>query len=330
MIRAAHFLVFLPLAACAGPQSALAPGGLSADRILTLATTMFIGGAIIFAGVLIVLFLAMAGPKRFRDAMGKEETVFWTGVVFPIVTLSLLLLYGLAVMANPDGGAQDPSETIHVSGERWWWRIAYLDESGEVQFETANEIRLPENRTAQLLLTSPDVIHSIWIPPLGGKVDLIPGRQNELTLTPRKTGVFRGQCAEYCGGAHALMALDVIVMTEDEFDAWRANMQTPPASPETPLAREGRDLFLDAGCPACHAIRGTPANGRVGPDLTNLGQRLTIGAGTLPNTDEARRLWIAANQHVKPSNNMPPFVFLTERQLYAISAYLGGLKEERG
>ena len=175
----------------------------------------------------------------------------------------------------------------------------------------------------QFRLASDNVIHSFWIPSLAGKMDMIPGRITNLSIRPAATGVFRGACAEYCGTAHALMSLYVEVMPREEFERWLA-LQSRPAQPADAAA--GRDLFLANGCSACHTIRGTPANGAIGPDLTHVGTRLSLAAGILPNEPEAFLRWIARTEEIKPGVHMPAFGMLPDGELQALAVYLEQLK----
>lgn len=211
-----------------------------------------------------------------------------------------------------------------MTGERWWWRVEYRAADGTTA-TLANEIRLPVGQRTGFTLETADVIHSFWIPPLGGKMDMIPGRVTELVLEPTETGTFRGGCAEYCGTAHALMAFPVVVMEPDAFDAWLARQAEPAPQPRSDIERRGRDLFLGYGCGGCHAVRGTPAEGRVGPDLTHVGSRLSLGAGVLDNDRDAFRHWIAETELVKPGVTMPSFP-MPEDDLAAIAAWLDGLE----
>ena len=192
---------------------------------------------------------------------------------------------------------------------------------------SANELRLPVGEPVELFLRSSDVIHSFWVPNLAGKTDMIPGRTNRMVIQADRPGVFRGQCAEYCGTQHALMAFDVIVLPRAEFDAWLASLAQPAREPQTPVMRQGRDLFLAAGCGVCHTVRGLEgAAGRLGPDLTQVGLRRTIGAGALPGGVGNLAAWTASAQHLKPGNAMPSYEELNGPQLRALSEYLGSLK----
>jgi cytochrome c oxidase subunit II len=178
----------------------------------------------------------------------------------------------------------------------------------------------------QLRLESVDVIHSFWVPALHGKMDMIPGRVNHLTLRPTRTGVFRGACAEYCGASHALMALYVEVMTRDQFERWLDRQAAPAASPVDPLAQRGHQLFFATGCGACHAIRGTDASSVIGPDLTHVGGRLSLAAGILDNEVDAFRRWLTFTEHLKPGVQMPHFGMLPREDVAALAAYLEGLE----
>lgn len=317
----------LPVAAAAAPQSALHPAGTGAEQIAELFWRM--GGGALVIWVLVITIAVYAA--RSRPAT-KDRVAGWLivggGVIFPTVVLGGLLIYSLPLTSQlraPD----DIKIRVAVSGEQWWWRVRYLaplqSKTGAV-VESANEIRLPAGEWVEFTLTSPDVIHSFWIPSLGGKIDMIPGRTTTLVLEPIKPGVYRGACAEYCGTSHALMKFMVMVTDPVEFEHW-LERQAKHAEPAVePLARQGQQAFLMNGCGACHTIRGTDADGKVGPDLTHVGGRLSLGAAVLPNNPEAFVQWIGHTDQVKPDVKMPAFGMLTPEELTAIAAYLSGLK----
>jgi cytochrome c oxidase subunit 2 len=190
----------------------------------------------------------------------------------------------------------------------------------------ANELSLPAGLPVQFELHSDNVIHSFWVPSLGPKMDMIPGRVTWLTLQPTRTGWFRGTCAEYCGGSHALMGLDVQVLEPPAFDRWLAQQAAPAATPADPVARRGYDTFFAAGCSACHTIRGTPAAGVIGPDLTHVGSRRTLAASVLPNDPGAFRRWIEHPERTKPQARMPRFDMLPADDLTALAGFLEGLQ----
>ncbi|AWT11785.1 cytochrome c oxidase subunit II [Stutzerimonas frequens] len=311
--------------ACGGPQSSLRPAGIEAARVAELFWWMTGIGLLIWALVIgLALYVTRLRPAE-HNVRASRWLIIGGGAVFPTLVLGALLTYSLSLMSElrPAGG--EPAARIEVAGEQWWWRVRYLMANGEA-VELANEIRLPVGERALFRLSSPDVIHSFWIPALGGKLDMIPGRVNELILEPTETGVYRGACAEYCGTSHALMNFQVVVMEPQAYAAWLAHQATPAAPPRSAVAERGQRAFLANGCGACHAIRGTPADGRVGPDLTHVGSRLGLGADVLPNTPEAFVRWIGHTDRVKPNVKMPAFGMLPEDELAALATYLSELE----
>lgn len=307
-----------------GIQSALAPRGPHADYIATLSWIMFTGAGLILLLVIVMTALAIFAPKSFRDRIGQRSTVVIGGIAFPLVTLTALLIYGL--LGGRSLVTSGPAALrIEVIGERWWWRVHYIDASGETRLVTANEIRIPTDLPVEFVLKSQDVIHSFWVPSLAGKLDMIPGHVNSYRFEADRPGVYRGQCAEYCGEQHALMAFYVVAMPKEEFEAWYADQVEPAAPPFLPFLKRGEALFVENGCGACHTIRGTSANGDIGPDLTHVGGRLSLAAGILPNNVGTFAGWISSAQHIKPGNQMPSFGNLEGEELRAIAAYLESL-----
>jgi cytochrome c oxidase subunit II len=324
--RHAPLLVVAGLAVggCDGMQSALAPHGPEAHRIALLTWILVIGSAVILAAVVALTALAMFGSTAWRRRLGNEAIVIGGGIVVPVVTLSALLLYGLLLMRE-SGAVTGDAVRIAVVGERYWWRVIYRDAAGN-RFESANELRIPVKRPVEIELTTADVIHSFWVPRLAGKLDMIPGRRNVLRLAADVPGVSRGQCAEYCGGAHALMSFHVVAMPEPEFEAWLAREAAPAVSPASAPEQQGMLVFLSHGCGACHTIRGTDAAGTIGPELTHVGSRLSLAAATLPNHEAALARFITDGQHIKPENLMPPFRIFSDGELAALARYLTSLK----
>lgn len=315
----------MPLLVQGQPQSALDPKGESAARIADLAFLLFTGGALVFVVVLALAGLALFGPPAMRAALTGSRLIVAGGIVFPVLVLSALLVHasltGPAVLRT----GETPALRIEVAGELWWWRIRYLDAAGRTVAEAANEIRIPAQRPVEFLLTSANVIHSFWVPNLAGKTDMIPGTVNRLRLSAAAPGVFRGQCAEYCGAQHAHMALLVVAQPPGEFEAWLAAQARPASLPRDAMLQQGLALFLQNGCARCHAIRGTSAAGTLGPDLTHVGTRMTLGAGTLSGGAGGIAAWIAGNQHIKPGNLMPVFHQFSGEQLRSLAAYLESL-----
>jgi cytochrome c oxidase subunit 2 len=321
----AAVLASVALSGCSEIQSALAPQGPEAARVATLWWVLLAGAVVIFAAVIAFTALAMFGGTRWRTALAGERAIVAGGVVFPLVTLTVLLVYGVLVMRGNAAADAPAPIRLTVVGEQWWWRVIYRGPDGET-FESANEVRIPAGRRADIALVSADVIHSFWVPNLAGKVDMIPGRTNRITIQADRPGISRGQCAEYCGGAHALMAFNVVALQPDEYERWLAVEAGPASAPRGAAEERGRLLFLSNGCGSCHTIRGTEARGVLGPDLTHLGSRTSLAAGILPNDAEALARWIVGNQHIKPENRMPPYAIFSDAELADLASYLTGLK----
>jgi cytochrome c oxidase subunit 2 len=210
--------------------------------------------------------------------------------------------------------------TVQVTGHQWWWEIRYPG----TRAVTANELHIPVRTPVRVEVRTADVIHSFWVPELNRKIDTIPGTTNAIELDADAVGSYRGQCAEFCGVQHAHMGLVVVAEPAAQFRQWLAGQARPAAPPATAAARRGQELFTSAGCQSCHAIRGTAASGDVGPDLTHLASRKTLGALAIPNTREYLRSWIVGSQQVKPGNQMPDLDLAPDR-LDDLTAYLEGL-----
>lgn len=307
-------------------QAVLSPSGLDAESIATLGWIMFGSGAAVFLGVVGLAAYALLGGEGPRRYLASRSFVVAAGVLFPAATLTALLIYGLILTGARVAAPEADALRIEVTGEQWWWRVRYPGEANAAPMVTANEIRIPVGRQVEIRLASADVIHSFWVPSLAGKVDMIPGTVNRIRLRATQPGTYRGQCAEYCGGPHALMAFYVVALDPAQFEDWLAAQRGPAAKPLTPTQMQGEGLFLSTGCGGCHAIRGTPAAGTIGPDLTHVGSRLSIAAATLPSTATSFARWISDNQHIKPNNRMPAFGILSNDQLAALGAYLAALK----
>ena len=318
--------LILGLGGCGDNQSVLNPKGPDALELAHLSWLLFIGGTAILLLVFVVAALAIFGSPRARAAIASPHTVVWAGIALPIVVLTALLVYGVWLTRSQQAHvADDTALRIEVVGEKWWWRVAYRDSRGAL-IHSANEIRIPVGRSVLFTLTSADVIHSFWVPSLAGKIDMIPGRTTYLRLSADHAGIFRGQCAEYCGGPHALMAFNVVAMPPHEFEAWLEQQAAAAVAPTAASAQRGRDLFLAAGCGACHTVRGTAAVGTIGPDLTHLGSRRSVGIDTAAMTEDNVARFIRDGQHVKPGNLMPPFRIFAPADLAAVAAYLTGLR----
>jgi cytochrome c oxidase subunit 2 len=299
-------------------QSTLSPHSKAAGEIAMLWWVMFVGAWIVFGVVVMLLAIAVLRRRtagRASDA-GSKRLILLGGVVAPIVVLSAL--FGLAVRTLPATSAPKGHavRTVLVIGHQWFWEVRYPGTAAV----TANEIHIPARTPVRLEVRTADVIHSFWVPELNRKIDLIPGRTNSILLRADRPGRYRGQCAEFCGLQHANMAFEVVAEPAARFRRWLA-AQARPAAPRG----SGEQAFLGVGCAACHTIRGTPAEGDVGPDLTHVASRTTLAALTIPNNRASLAAWIADPQHVKPGNKMPR-LDLGRPELQAVVAYLESLK----
>jgi cytochrome c oxidase subunit II len=305
------------------PLSALVAAGQDAAAIGHLFLVMAVGAVVVWAGVIAVAIYAVRGERRTHSQREANLFILGGGVALPTVLLGGLIAYGLPVLPEVLAPGDTDALRIHVTAKQWWWRAQYVTPVGTV--ETANEIRLPVGARVDLLLTSPDVIHSFWVPSLAGKIDMIPGRVTRIALEPARTGVFGGACAEYCGASHARMHFDVVVMRAPEFETWLASQAQPARQPSDPLLKNGQTAFMTHGCAACHTVRGLTTVGRIGPDLTHVGGRLRIAAGTLPNAPADFARWIGQPDRFKPGVHMPAFRTLSPSELAALGAYLDSL-----
>jgi cytochrome c oxidase subunit 2 len=296
-----------------------------AQDIRTLALIMFA----ILAGVLLVVWVWLAlAIVKFRRPRPDDEIKQSHGdarveavwVAIPAVIVAVLFLLTLQTTGLLLGGPAADLE-LRVTGYRWWWEIEYV----EGGFVTANEFHVPVDHPVTAELTSEDVIHSFWVPQMGGKLDMIPGRVNRTYFVPVTVGRYVGECSEFCGHQHGNMRFLLFVDTPEDFADWSDRQAEPAREPAGELAVAGAEYIAASPCAGCHAIRGTALQGQVGPDLTHFGSRESIAALTLLNTPENLRAWLRDPQAVKPENLMPT-VPLTEPQLDQLVAYLGGLQ----
>jgi cytochrome c oxidase subunit 2 len=284
-------------------QSALSPAGPAAEAVADLTTVLAVGATVILVLVMgLVAYGALGEPRRASTGLW----VIGGGIVFPVVVLSALLVYDRTLIHALSAPAPSGSRTVEVEGRQWWWEVRYPRTApGGRDVVTANELHVPVGEAVDLVLTTSDVIHSFWVPSLAGKVDMVPGRRNRLTLKVGREGVYRGQCAEFCGVQHARMALLVVAMPTAAFEAWAARQAAPAVAPASAELGAGLDAFLAHGCSGCHTIQGTAAQGRLGPDLTHVGSRRTLAAATLANHVDTMAAWIADAHRFKPGNRMP-------------------------
>ena len=327
-VRSAVGALVLILGGCAwdGPMSTVVGRSDFARAILSVYSIITWTTAII--GVLVFVVLAIV-LIRFRERPGDTTLprqvrghtlleIAWT--IGPALVLLIIAIPTIQIIFRTQTAATPP-DALHVTvrGWQWWWEFRYPD----LEVVTANELHLPAGRPVVLHLEGPDVIHSFWVPQLGGKRDVTPGRLNRITLTPDAPGEYWGQCAEFCGASHANMGMRVFVRTAADFDAWVARQKAPPAAPGE-LAAAGKTVFASSACVGCHTIQGVSA-GVLGPDLTHFGSRTMLAAGMWPNTPENVAEWVKDPQRLKPGVKMPA-LGLTDEQAKALAAYLTSLK----
>jgi cytochrome c oxidase subunit 2 len=303
--------------------SVLQTASAAAGVIAEVGWVLIAGAALVFAGVMALLVLAL---RRGPAPVNHLRWLVGGGVVFPVVVLSVLLAYATLRSAQLFATPREPALVIAVEARMWWWQVRYRDPASGADVALANEIRVPVGRPVVLGLTSEDVIHSFWVPALAGKVDMVPGRVHQLRLQAQREGVFRGQCAEFCGTQHARMALQVVAMAPAQFDAWLAAQARPAAAPADAMALRGREVFLAQRCDACHSVRGIAEGAQLGPDLTHVASRLQLGAGTLPNGPEPLAAWVAQVQRLKPGARMPSYERLDAASAQALAGFLAQLQ----
>jgi cytochrome c oxidase subunit 2 len=314
------------LGACStGSPSTLNAHGPDANRIAWLWWFMFAVSALVIVLVTVLLVVGIL-PRRNRRYRPREtpawawRTVLLGGVVFPVLVLTALWVLTLRDI-RAISATRRSALTVAVVGHDWWWEIRYPQQ----EIVTANEIHIPTGQPVKILLTTNDVLHSFWVPQLAGKTDLIAGKTNVMWVQADRAGVYRGQCAEFCGLQHAHMAFFVIAQAPADFRSWLFQESVAPATPSEPNLAQGRQVFTGTTCAECHTIKGTTAAGIDGPDLTHFGSRMTIGAGTVPNTRGNLDGWIVDSQSIKPGNLMPP-IPVSPQDLQALIDYLESLQ----
>ncbi len=319
-----------------GIQNALNPSGPNAASLARLWWLMFWVCTVVFILVMIALALAVRNGRRKSDLNpilnpSQETERRKRNAVLSAVFVTVVILFVLMISSFSTGRSltadlsQKSGLSIDVTAYQWWWDVRYNDVDASNIFTTANEIHIPVGVPVTFNLRANDVIHSFWVPNLAGKKDLIPGKISTLWLQADKPGVYRGQCAEYCGLQHARMALWIVAEPQEQFNAWRQNQTQGAVQPATDSQRHGQRVFLSSTCVMCHAVNGTTAGSNIGPNLTHVGSRNTIAAATLSNTREHLLRWVADSQQFKPGNKMPANN-LSDQDLQAVVDYLQSLK----
>jgi cytochrome c oxidase subunit 2 len=322
---------------CGGRQSAVDAAGIQAERLESLWWLFFYVCGAVYMIVMVVLAAAFFRNKRAGSDIApdiapdasRETRVQYTVKGAVAVTLVVLFIFmfvsfrtGSAISALSQA---DAPLSIKITGSQWWWNVVYQDPIPSNNITTANELHLPVGRPVKVELQSNDVIHSIWLPNMHGKKDLIPNYPTTFYFRPDKIGTYWGQCAEFCGYQHAKMRFIVIVETPEDFEAWRTAQQTSPSPPSDPTLQRGQQIFLTSVCTQCHTVQGTTANATVGPNLTHVASRQYIAAGSLQNTRDHLRSWITDPQAIKPGIRMPMNTY-SEEDLNALVSYIESLK----
>ena len=284
----------------------------------------------VFVGVAGIVYLIVIGflvsALRRRNEANMRTALRTVGIAVAVTSVVLIGLglsdffAGRVLAASPDNPLR-----IRVTAHQWWWEIEYLDAEPARHVRTANELHIPTDRPVMLEMTADDVIHSFWVPSLQGKKDLLPGYVTTLALVASRPGQYEGQCAEFCGFQHAHMGLDVVAHPPAEFATWYDAQLAPGAAPASAQETHGQQVFLGSTCVMCHNIQGTDASAVLGPDLTHVGSRLRLAAGTLPNDAANLAAWIRNPQALKPGTHMPA-TQLSGDDLAAVAAYLSGLR----
>ena len=324
----------LALAGCAGVQTAMGGDAPETARFIDLFTFFTVVCTVMYLLIVGALLVALWRRKRAAftvddrrhhqtSALVKPALIAW--LVLVVVGLTALTAASFFTDRSNAADARKAALTVKVTANQWWWDVEYSPGDPSKIVRTANEIHLPVGVPVQVMLRSNDVIHSFWVPNLAGKQDLIPGRTTDVHLLARRTGLYRGQCAEFCGVQHAQMALDITVESKADFQRWYAAQLKPAAAPTNPRQLAGYNYVTTRECSSCHNISGTRAGGQVAPDLTHFASRRSIAAGAMPMGRGNLYGWIADPQSQKPGSKMPT-VGLEPAELHAIVAYLESLK----
>ncbi|HJS91564.1 MAG TPA: c-type cytochrome [Steroidobacteraceae bacterium] len=309
-------------------------GGVGARAIAWLgwqAIIAFCAATLVTWGFLLWFALRRRGTLAEHEPIDINQGQAWIligGFLVPIGVLIFLFTDMMVVLASePVTKSADPTPDIVVTGQQWWWDATYRFKGHpDLSVSLPTEIHIPVGKPVTFEVQSADVMHSFWVPKLNGKIDLVPGLRNYEVLEALEPGTYLGQCASYCGEEHANMKLRVIAQRPKEYEAWLAHQRAPATAPQSPEAIRGEQVFMAGACSLCHTIRGTPALGQMGPDLTHLASRTTIAGGMLPNDTADLEAWVTHAQSLKPGSPMPNLPEFTGSDLRALVTYLQTLK----
>lgn len=323
--------------ACSGNQSVFNPHGVQAGRVASLGWFLVgISAAVYVIMMFLLVFVLRRGRSNIGEAPQHSEQLepernrkMERSVKVGVAVTALILVVFLVLSVTTGNAYEHISASkplrINVTGHQWWWEVEYSDPVPQNMIKTANEIHVPVGRPVYLKMTSTDVIHSFWAPNISGKKDLIPGHETKTWFRADTAGIYRGQCAEFCGHQHAKMAFFIVAESKADFDKWVLAQRRPAAKPTDSIQAKGEEIFLNGTCSMCHSVTGTSAGSNVGPDLTHLASRFTLAAGAIPNNRGNLAGWIMDPQSIKPGVKMPPNQ-LDGRSLQALLAYLESLK----
>jgi cytochrome c oxidase subunit II len=288
--------------------------------------------------VLMIAAFTGAGAKTGVAASGplpivekdeeKDRRAGWavgSAIGVTVVTLFIILVLSVVTGKRVEGLTSKNPITIQITGHQWWWEVTYPNPQADQTVTTANEIHVPVGTPIVVLTNSKDVIHSFWAPSITGKRDLLPGYSSAFWFQVDQSGIYHGQCAEFCGLQHAHMGFSIVAESVDQFHAWQQQQLKPAAEPPSREALRGREVFLTHACLMCHTVRGTDAGARLGPDLTHVASRKMIAAETLPSTAGSLAGWVVDPQRIKPGTQMSPNP-LSPDDLQAVVAYLQSLQ----
>jgi cytochrome c oxidase subunit 2 len=338
MSHASRLLRFASIAALAAgaagcdAQSMFKPAGPAArtlSHVGWFVLLTFAAATLVTWALLAWVAMRRRGTLAEHEPIDADSGMNWIligGFGIPVLVLAVVFILALRTMsAFPMEHAHGDPE-IRVTGHQWWFEVEYRMGGTDHWVSTATEIHIPVGRPIDIALATADVIHSFWVPPLHGKVDLVPGMVNHIRIQADREGRYPGECAEYCGMQHANMKLYVVAEPAEQFSRWLDAERQPAITPATDQARAGQQIVIQGACALCHTVRGTPALGTVGPDLTHLANRETLAGGMLPNNIANLHAWVTHAQSLKPGAEMPDLNQFTGDQLHDVVAYLRTLR----
>jgi cytochrome c oxidase subunit 2 len=320
------------LLSCGGPQNYLEGASPAARSIAQFGWTVLAVFCVMTLAIwLLLVWIALRrrGSLAEHAPIELSDGISWIvvgGLVIPASAFAAVFALMMRPMHAGTPHAPGTRAQVRVTGQQWWFDAQYVFDEPSLNVDSPTELHIPVGAPVEVELASQDVIHSFWVPKLGGKVDLIPGETNHLRLEADRPGVYAGECAEFCGVQHAHMRIEVVAQSPREFASWLEAQRQPALMPSDPEAARGQDVFLNNACPLCHTIRGTASQGKIGPDLTHVGSRRRIAGGMLENNAANLAAWVIEAQAIKPGSQMPTLRGLNGADLRSLIAYLQSLR----